>query len=301
MYVDVVINGKKARAMVDTGATHNFVTKREANKLGLKAVHSGGRMKTVNSEAQPTCGVARNVNTKIGEWSGTLDFTVATMDDFELVLGMDFLHSSKAVPMPHLGSLLVTSRQPCLLRTHTQVEEGKELKDPLLLAMQLKKGIRRNEPTFLATLSMKEEEEEGDLPEVISNMNINTAKDGPSSGSAGGMIALFPGSLLDILTSLSKGSDVIYSEEAVGDLLSTLLQLCDRHTTVILSGELRNDAILELFLESAIKDFWIGQVDQSEFHPEYSSHRVVIYILLKKLLYSIEAYPKQVVEHGSVD
>ncbi|XP_021768886.1 protein N-lysine methyltransferase METTL21A-like isoform X1 [Chenopodium quinoa] len=88
--------------------------------------------------------------------------------------------------------------------------------------------------------------------------------------------------ILDPLPNYVLGSDVIYSEEAVGDLLSTLLQLCDRHTTVILSGELRNDAILELFLESAIKDFWIGQVDQSEFHPEYSSHRVVIYILVKK-------------------
>ncbi|XP_021721483.1 uncharacterized protein LOC110689045 [Chenopodium quinoa] len=170
MYVDVVINGKKARAMVDTGATHNFVTKQEANRLGLKAVHSDGQMKTVNSEAQPTFGVERNVNTKIGEWSGTLDFTVATMDDFELVLGMNFLHSSKAVSMPHLGSLLVTSRQPCLLWIHNQAEEGKELKGPLLSGMQLKKGIRRNEPTFLATLSMKEEEEEGDIPEVISEL-----------------------------------------------------------------------------------------------------------------------------------
>lgn len=103
------------------------------------------------------------------------------------------------------------------------------------------------------------------------------------------------------------GSDVIYSEGAVGDLLSTLQQLCGRHTTAILSGELRNgknlshvlrmisvclqhfksflisaDAVLEYFLESAIKDFSIGQVDQMEFHPEYRSHRVVIYILVKR-------------------
>ncbi|XP_021775623.1 uncharacterized protein LOC110739487 [Chenopodium quinoa] len=170
MYVDVWINEKKARAMVDTGATHNFITKREANRLGLRAVHSGGRMKAVNSEAQPTCGVAKNVSTRIGEWSGSLDFTVATMDDFELVLGMDFLHTSKAVSMPHLGSLLVTSHQPCLLRTHAQAEKGKELKGPLLSVMQLKKGMRRNEPTFLATLSMKDEEVEGDIPEVIGEL-----------------------------------------------------------------------------------------------------------------------------------
>ncbi|KNA13485.1 hypothetical protein SOVF_116560 [Spinacia oleracea] len=88
--------------------------------------------------------------------------------------------------------------------------------------------------------------------------------------------------ILDPLPDYVLGSDVIYSEGAVGDLLSTLQQLCGRHTTAILSGELRNDAVLEYFLESAIKDFSIGQVDQMEFHPEYRSHRVVIYILVKR-------------------
>uniref|UniRef100_A0A803MIN8 RNase H type-1 domain-containing protein n=1 Tax=Chenopodium quinoa TaxID=63459 RepID=A0A803MIN8_CHEQI len=92
------------------------------------------------------------------------------MDDFELVLGMDFLHTSKVVPMPYLGSLLVTSHQLCLLRTHAQAEKGKELKGPLLLAMQLKKGMRRNDPMFLATLSMKDEEVIGDIPEVIGEL-----------------------------------------------------------------------------------------------------------------------------------
>lgn len=36
------------------------------------------------------------------------------------------------------------------------------------------------------------------------------------------------------------GSDVIYSEGAVLDLLSTLRQLCGCETTVFLAGELRN-------------------------------------------------------------
>lgn len=82
-------------------------------------MHSGNRMKTVNSETQPTYGVAKNVNTKIGDWSGSLDFTVATMDDFKVVLGMDFLHTSKAVSMPHPGSLLVTSQQLFLTNTRS--------------------------------------------------------------------------------------------------------------------------------------------------------------------------------------
>lgn len=36
------------------------------------------------------------------------------------------------------------------------------------------------------------------------------------------------------------GSDVIYSEEAVRDLIETLVQLSGPLTTIILAGELRN-------------------------------------------------------------
>jgi hypothetical protein len=36
------------------------------------------------------------------------------------------------------------------------------------------------------------------------------------------------------------GSDVIYNEEAVDDLLLTLNQLSGQHTTILLAGELRN-------------------------------------------------------------
>ena len=111
------------------------------------------------------------------------------------------------------------------------------------------------------------------------------------------------------------GSDVVYSEGAVADLLTTLKQLSGCDTTIFLAGELRNgitfysilfdtlfpyfhvlccltycsqilhpisDAILEYFLEAAMKDFIVGRVDQSQWHPEYQSRRVALYVLVKK-------------------
>jgi len=42
------------------------------------------------------------------------------------------------------------------------------------------------------------------------------------------------------------GSDVVYSEGAVVDLLDTLVQLCGAQTTIFLAGELRNGECLSL-------------------------------------------------------
>ncbi|KAL6548589.1 hypothetical protein OROGR_008534 [Orobanche gracilis] len=77
------------------------------------------------------------------------------------------------------------------------------------------------------------------------------------------------------------GSDVVYSEGAAMDLLETLVQLCGKQATVILAGELRNDAILEYFLEAAMKEFVVGRVDEEQWHPDYRSSRVAIHILVK--------------------
>ncbi|KAL5545262.1 hypothetical protein UlMin_009046 [Ulmus minor] len=88
--------------------------------------------------------------------------------------------------------------------------------------------------------------------------------------------------LIEPLPDFVVGSDVIYSEGAVGDLLAALKQLCGSETTIFLAGELRNDAILEYFLEAAMEDFLVGRVDQEQWHPDYCSGRVVLYVLVKK-------------------
>ncbi|XP_071730867.1 uncharacterized protein [Rutidosis leptorrhynchoides] len=90
--------------------------------------------------------------------------------------------------------------------------------------------------------------------------------------------------LFQPLPDLVIGSDVIYSEEAVTDLINTLVELSGTETTIILAGELRNDAVLEYFMEAAMEYFIIGRVDQSGWHPDYRSPRVAMYVLVKKLI-----------------
>ncbi|RVX00151.1 hypothetical protein CK203_026595 [Vitis vinifera] len=98
MYVEALVNGKATKALVDTGATHNFVSEDEARRLELQASKEGGWLKAVNSAAKPSHGVARGVTMHIGSWEGRVDFTVAPMDDFKMVLGMDFLQKVRQDP-----------------------------------------------------------------------------------------------------------------------------------------------------------------------------------------------------------
>lgn len=53
MYVKVTLNGHASKAMVDTGATHNFLAEREVERLGLVLSKDHSHMKAVNSKANP--------------------------------------------------------------------------------------------------------------------------------------------------------------------------------------------------------------------------------------------------------
>ncbi|MBA0747122.1 hypothetical protein Gogos_009582 [Gossypium gossypioides] len=67
IFVDINIAGQKRSALVDTGASDLFISKKAAKKLGLSIRKSNKKIKTVNSKEAPTVGVVRNVELQIGE------------------------------------------------------------------------------------------------------------------------------------------------------------------------------------------------------------------------------------------
>jgi len=48
-------------------------------------------MKTVNSPPDCVLGVAEKVDTTLGEWTGKGDFIIVRINDYEGMLGMEFL------------------------------------------------------------------------------------------------------------------------------------------------------------------------------------------------------------------
>lgn len=63
MYVSEKINGQSVRALLDTGATSNFMSVDEAKCLSLKTTKEGGTMKTINFPVKPITGIAQGVHT----------------------------------------------------------------------------------------------------------------------------------------------------------------------------------------------------------------------------------------------
>ncbi|KAK3040207.1 hypothetical protein RJ639_028919 [Escallonia herrerae] len=117
MYVDIKVNGKAIRAMVDTGATHNYISSTEVERLGLTLEKGCGQVKAINSAAQLVAGIARSVLIKIGPYEGRTNFSVVIMDDFKLILGLEFLRDMKTIVMPCTNSLAMLGNKPCVIPT----------------------------------------------------------------------------------------------------------------------------------------------------------------------------------------
>ncbi|KAK3009125.1 hypothetical protein RJ639_014921 [Escallonia herrerae] len=151
MYVDIKVNGKAIRAMVDTGATHNYISSTEVERLCLTLEKGCGRVKAINSAAQPVAGIARSVLIKIGPYEGRINFSVVIMDDFKLILGLEFLRDTKTTVMPCTNSLAMLGNKPCVIPTISPRAGERSIS-----ALQLKRGLKRDETTYLAMLRWQE-------------------------------------------------------------------------------------------------------------------------------------------------
>lgn len=58
----------------------------------------------MNSKAKPLDGIARGVELKLGTWNDKVDYFIAPMDNFNIVLGMEFLRQFNVVSLPYYKS-----------------------------------------------------------------------------------------------------------------------------------------------------------------------------------------------------
>ncbi|MBA0735699.1 hypothetical protein Gogos_019521 [Gossypium gossypioides] len=110
IFVDINIAGQKRSALIDMRASDLFILEKAAKKLGLSIKKSNKKIKTVNSEETSTVGLVCNVELQIGEWKGNEDFEVIQLDDYDYVLGLNFLDKIQTVLFPWADQIhIVTS------------------------------------------------------------------------------------------------------------------------------------------------------------------------------------------------
>ncbi|XP_070004238.1 uncharacterized protein [Nicotiana sylvestris] len=156
MFIEMKVNGKPIRAMIDTGATHNYLASTQVERLGLVVGKGRGSVKAINSPPHPVGGIAKEVPVMLGPYEGKFNLRVVIIDDFELIVGLEFLRQINTMPVPYADMLLMmgaNGTKPCIIPCMPMKMAMENIS-----ALQLKKGVKRHEPTFLATLCIEDVE-----------------------------------------------------------------------------------------------------------------------------------------------
>ncbi|KAK2967773.1 hypothetical protein RJ640_022295 [Escallonia rubra] len=142
------------------GATHNFITMEEAERLGLNVVDGGGWLKPVNAKAKPLQGTVRRVKMCLGKWKGFVNFSVAPIDDFKVVLGLDFLRQVNALVSPYNNAVCIIERgMTCVVPMFggtSSTMTSMRLSGMRLVQEVEREEAKKSEGTYLASLMVED-------------------------------------------------------------------------------------------------------------------------------------------------
>ena len=126
----------------------------------------GSIMKAIHSEAKPVKGMAKVVSLKVGEWSGHCTFATVRLDDFQVILGLDFLTKAKASVLLHLPGLFIMDvPRSCYVPLSRSISET-----GMCSALQLKNALRKGEETYLAMIYEEKNRSGAQVPEVVAGL-----------------------------------------------------------------------------------------------------------------------------------
>ncbi|KAH7525547.1 hypothetical protein JRO89_XSUnG0073400 [Xanthoceras sorbifolium] len=171
MYVTVQVNGRDVRAMLDTGVTNNFVARREADRLGLNLLGSTSQIQAMNSNAMPVHGVAETI-LRLGSWQENYNMMVVSLDDFDLILGIEFFVKGNVTLMPYLRVIFIGDEQnPCFIHTEKGgTQDSKKGKGAEISAKQLEKGLKRGQTTYIPSLVQIKLDVMVEVPDVVAKV-----------------------------------------------------------------------------------------------------------------------------------
>ena len=195
IYVPCVVNGRAVSALVDTGATHNFVSNGMALELGLKTGIVTSKVKAVNSQARQVQGIARNVGICLGKYEGRVDLMVIELDDFDLILGNPFMRSAGVGVFPQLEGILIANEAgACFVRGQRGSSGVKcsTVREEHLSAMQVTRECT-GDLTGLAGVVMIQPDQVVRVPDLLVDAESTELPMGSSERTIVHQIELVPG------------------------------------------------------------------------------------------------------------
>ncbi|MFQ6662836.1 hypothetical protein Gotur_030558 [Gossypium turneri] len=144
MFVHINITSQKRGALVDTRASDLFISGKAAKKLVLSIKKSNKNIKTVNFEEASTVGVVRNVELQIDEWKGNEEFKVIQLDDYDYVLGLNFLDKIQAILYPWADQIHIVTGllSKIIVPVHRDMKVGTKVLSSIQLVEDV--SYRRN-------------------------------------------------------------------------------------------------------------------------------------------------------------
>ncbi|CAL1415135.1 unnamed protein product [Linum trigynum] len=125
-FVEAKLNQRKTKALVDTRASCNLLDVDEVQRLGITCEKKQrGWMKATNSRATITQGVARQVPLKLGGWTEVADFEVVSLDNYQVIIGMEFMVREKAFPIPYANRFCINVGARSVPMKREQLESNK--------------------------------------------------------------------------------------------------------------------------------------------------------------------------------
>ncbi|KAK6924599.1 hypothetical protein RJ641_008925 [Dillenia turbinata] len=118
--------GHNFMVLVDTSVEINYTSLDTASMLGLSWMLAKGHFKGINGEWTSLKGEAMSVPVQMGQWTSTTTFSIALLDDYSIVLGMNFID--------YLESIMVPRKDPCVINFGHKRE---------LNSHQINKGIQQ--------------------------------------------------------------------------------------------------------------------------------------------------------------
>lgn len=140
LFIMSSVSGLEIKVLLDTGASHNFIEESEAMRLHITYVKELGCLKTINSAAKPIYGIAQGVRLHIGNWCGLVNFSVVNMDDFKMVLGIEFIDSMCTFPIAFCNTICIMGESDAHMVPMTREAS---IKVKTISAMQVKKVLKK--------------------------------------------------------------------------------------------------------------------------------------------------------------